>query len=326
MSSCPKVFAIILNYNGFDYTKNCIKSFQKVKYQNLTLVIVDNSSTDDSYEKLKLEFPELIIIKTGYNSGYTGGMNFGAKYGLENGADYILLSNNDMLYEEDFLSILMDKIESDKNIGVISPKVLYMHDPQIIYCAGAEFKFSHCGSVNLHQGKPTNEFGNEPKEITNAEGSCLLLRREVFEKAGFYDERLFMYFEDLDLSDRVRKFFKIFYEPKSIVYHKAGSGLSWKDFSPLYYYYYTRNRLIYFSRFNVILKFYAIVFTISNSLAKNAILLKEFLLSKDNKQRTKKSIQSLWDGTFTGLKIIFGFINIEDKKLFIGHNIYRFKS
>ena len=116
MNSHPKVFAVILNYNGYDDTKNCINSLKKIDYPNYNIIVVDNASTDESYNKLKNEFPRIPVVVTEFNMGYTGGMNAGAKYAMEHDADYILLSNNDMLYESDFLRILIERIETDSSL------------------------------------------------------------------------------------------------------------------------------------------------------------------------------------------------------------------
>jgi len=322
MITFPKVYAVILNYNGYSDTKNCIISLKKIDYSNINIIVVDNASTDDSYNKLKNDFPEIPVIVTEYNMGYTGGMNAGAKYAIKHNADYILLTNNDILYESDFLKILVEKIESDNRVGIISPKVLYMHDTNMIYCAGAEFKLFRCGAVNMFKGLSSEKFGNVTREITSAEGSCLLIRKDVFEKAGFYNDKYFIYFEDIDFSDRVREHYKIYYEPNSRVYHKTGAGLTWQDYSPFYYYYYSRNRLIYFSKFNLWWKTYAIIFSLINSVAKSLTLLKAYIINKDKRKRIKSGLSSLWEGTYMGLKIILGITKIEENKPLLANTLY----
>jgi len=322
MKADPIVHAVILNYNGFEDTNNCINSLKKIDYPNIKIIIVDNASTDGSYEKLKQEFSEIPVVVTEFNMGYTGGMNAGAKFALKNETDYILLSNNDMLYEKDFLTVLVQKMEYDHRIGIVSPKVLYMHDKNMIYCAGADFKPFRCGAVNMFKGMSAHEYGNEQREISSAEGSCLLIRKDVFDKAGFYNDKYFIYFEDIDFSDRVRKYFKIFYEPRSIVYHKTGAGLTWQDFSPFYYYYFSRNRLIYFSKFNFFVKTYVVIYSILNSIAKSIVLGKAFLVKKGKRKRITNAFKSMWEGTYTGLKIILGLTRIEENKPFLGNKPY----
>jgi GT2 family glycosyltransferase len=303
------VYVIILNWNKFDDTKRCIESLKKISYKNAFLIIVDNASSDDSYNQLSKEFPSITLLSSPKNKGYAGGMNIGIEYALSEGADFILLTNNDMTYSENFLEPLVDLANNNSSIGIVSPKVLYMHDPGLIYCAGGEFKLSLCGGVNTYQGKESSGYGNEEREITLAEGSCLLVKKEVFETIGLIDEKYFMYFEDLDFSNRVRKYFKIYYTPKSKVYHKTGAGIRWSDFSPLYYFYYTRNRLLFFSQFNIFIKFYVILFACANSIAKTIVLSKNCLNKTDKTQKSKKAINSLWKGTIEGLKIIVGFKN-----------------
>jgi GT2 family glycosyltransferase len=303
MKKNPLTYAIILNYNGYADTIKCISSILKATYNNLQLIIVDNNSSDNSIPKIVEVYPEINIIAAAENKGYAAGMNIGAKYALENGADLILLANNDMLFPPNFLEPLVNRIISDDKMGIISPKVLYTENSDLIYSAGGEFKLSRCGGVNLYQGKNSYKFGNEPKELSLAEGACMLIKREVYETIGYMNENYFMYFEDLEFSFRVRQKFKIFYEPKSIVYHKSGAGNSWSSYSPLYYYYYTRNRLLFFSDLKFRHKIFALIFTLLNTSAKSIVLLYT-LISDKNRSKTLKSLRSIWKGTFDGLKYL----------------------
>ena len=184
--------------------------------------------------------------------------------------------------------------------------MLYLNERDTIYCAGADFSILFCGSYNPYRGKPSNS-ANKVRRITFAEGSCLLIKRDVFEKIGFIDEKYFMYFEDLDFSERVKEYFEIYYVPSSIIYHKGGAGRDWTNYSPLYYFYNTRNRLLFFSKYNLIIKIYVILFAMINSIAKSIVLLKIYFLYKDRRKKAEKSLNFLWKGMFTGLKNIFTF-------------------
>ena len=303
----PKIFVVILNFNGYENTKNCIESLKKVSNSNFKIIVVDNASTDNSVEKLKKNYSDLQYIVSNKNNGYGAGMNAGAKFALENKADLILLTNNDIIFTENFFKPLIDFILKKKNIGIVSPKVIYLDDMDTIYCAGADFSVLHCGGYNPYRGKSSKYHANKVREITFAEGSCLLIKKNVFEKVGFINEKYFMYFEDLDFSEKARKYFEIYYVPDSIIYHKGGAGRNWKNYSPLYYFYNTRNRLFFFSNYNFIIKIYAILFSLLNSIAKSIVLLKTYLLHEDRRDTIRKSINSLWLGMFKGLKIIFAF-------------------
>lgn len=308
LAKFPTIYTIILNFNGYEDTSNCISSLQLISYLNYQIIVVDNDSSDNSLQLLIKKFPDIVFLKTENNKGYAGGMNIGVKYALGNNAEYILLSNNDIVFEENFLSQLVDTFQNNQNIGIVSPKVLYMHNKDLIYCAGGEFKYYLCCGVNRFQGKPDSDFGNKAEIITHAEGSCLLVKAEVFQKVGLLNEKYFMYFEDVEFSQRVRKQFKIFYNSQSKVYHKAGAGLSWSNYTPLYYYYFTRNRQLFFSSYNISLKLYSVIFTFSNSIAKTFILLWSFCISKRSKRNQLLSIKNLWQGTLDGTKIIMNSI------------------
>ncbi len=304
----PSIYIVILNYNGYEDTSKCIKSLKKISNTLFDIIIVDNNSTDNSLELLKEDFPGIIYLKSEVNLGYAGGMNLGIKYALDKNAEFILLSNNDIIFEENFLEPLLSTFEIDQNIGVVSPKVMYMHNKELIYCAGGEFKLFLCCGINKYQGKLDSEFGNNIGIISHAEGSCLLVKGEVFKKIGLLNEKYFMYFEDLDFSQRVRKQYKLFYNPKSKVFHKTGAGLSWRDYTPLYYYYYTRNRLLFTSGYNIFYKFYSLIFTFINSIAKSIILFWPYIIKKNINAYNGVAIKNLWKGTFEGTKIIINSI------------------
>lgn len=295
---------IVLNWNNFEDTDKCIQSLLAITDNRINIVIVDNHSTDNSVSLFKEKYGQIPLLISDSNKGYAGGMNLGIKYSLENSANYIILSNNDTEYPHNFLEPMLELIQKDKSIGIISPKVLYSLDKEKIYCAGADFNLLRGAGVAAFQGKEARMYANEIREITMAEGSCMLAKKEVFEKAGLLSEVFFMYFEDLEFSDRVRRYFKIYYTHKSIIYHKGGAGSSWKNHSQLYYYYYTRNRYIYFRKYSFRVKVYILLYSLLISLIKFLTLgMKIFLHQNDGK--TKERIKSLVRGNVDGIKGLF---------------------
>ncbi len=299
------IHVIILNWNNFTDTDKCIYSLLHIGDSRIKIVLVDNNSTDNSIELLKEKYPQIEVLCSDKNLGYAGGMNIGIKYALKNSADYIIISNNDIIYTNNFLSPLLELLYKDPMAGIISPKVLYAHEKDKIYCAGGDFKLLRGSGVAAYQGRDSSTFGNEIREISMAEGSCFITKKEVFEKAGLFSEDFFMYFEDLEFSDRVKKHFKIFYTPLSIIYHKSGAGHSWKNHSPLYYYYYTRNRYLYFRKYKLHIKVYILIYSLLVSLAKGLTLLKELIVNTNNKERIKACLNSLIKGNIHGIKVFF---------------------
>lgn len=301
----PEVFIVILNYNGFDDAKKCIESLKNITYPKYNITVVDNASTDNCVARLKELFPEVPILNSTSNKGYTGGMNLGIKNALDKGAELVMITNNDVVYEKDFLEPLVKQIYKSKEIGIVSPKALYMHDTNLIYCAGGRFNFFRCAAVNQFQGLNKEKYGNEVSEITSAEGSCMLIKAEVFGKAGFFNEDFFMYFEDLEFSDRVRKHYKLMYTPESQIYHKCGAGLKWQDYSPLYYFYFTRNRLFYFKRYNFLGRLYTVIYSIINNSAKAFILFVAWFRFPEKRKNIVNALRAIWNGFFKGIRLLF---------------------
>lgn len=248
MHNKPKVDIILLNYNGYKDTIECIKSLKNISYKNLDIIIVDNNSTDYS-EKIILEFikndKNIKFIQTYKNLGFSGGNNIGIKLSLEKKSDYICLLNNDTVVEPDFLEPLIDIMEKDKSIGITSGKIMYYDEPTKIWCAGGyidEIKACgyHYGRDEIDNGKFDNN-----REVTDLPGCLQLIRAEVFEKIGLYEEKYFLYMEDTDFCYRANKAgYKLIYVSSSKIYHKVSSSTGGQN-SPTHLYYMARNRLLF---------------------------------------------------------------------------------
>ncbi|PKL89913.1 MAG: hypothetical protein CVV23_02450 [Ignavibacteriae bacterium HGW-Ignavibacteriae-2] len=300
----PLVYAIVLHYLNEKDTSECIESLMEANFNDLNIVIVDNCSPNNSLNILEKKYPQLTFLKTEFNSGNAGGLNVGVKFALEKSADYILLSDNDMVFHKDFLAPLIRSLDENSEVGIVSPKILYKNNPETIYCAGGRVSRFFCGGIATHQGKKEKIYNNLGEEISFAEGCCLFVKRKVFENIGLMNEKFFMYFEDVDFSIRVRKEFKIIYNSDSIVYHKCGAGIKWYEYSPLYYYYYTRNRFLIFKNDSLYYKIYVFLFSTANSIAKTLVLLMAYLFNFQDKEKLN-SLKSLWKGYREGLILFF---------------------
>lgn len=257
MKNNPSVHIILLNYNGYKDTIDCIKSLQSIEYPNYKIVVVDNKSTNESEKHIKEFIKEnkfVHFIQTGKNLGFSGGNNVGIEWSLKNGADYICLLNNDTTVEPDFLNSLIDEMENNKNIGISAGKIMYYSKPDIIWSAGGYIDESKC--LGYHYGincKDSQEY-NIKKEVTFLTGCLQLIKKDVIKDIGLYDDSYFLYMEDVDFCYRAKlKGYKIMYIPESKIYHKVSASTGGEQ-SPMVLYYMTRNVMLFNKKFKDTLK------------------------------------------------------------------------
>ena len=202
----PKVFVIILNYNGRDTIKECLASVFRMDYPNFEVVIVDNDSRDGSFELAKNYFPKAHFIKNEKNLGFAAGNNIGIRFALEKMADYIFLLNNDATVFKNTLSDLIkiaQKRESEK-IGIFSP-VIFKGDSKDIWFAGGKINWLRMRAE--HKNLPQSPFKKRGGLIKTdyVTGCAMLIEKEVFKKIGLLDEIFFLYYEDADFCWRAKK-------------------------------------------------------------------------------------------------------------------------
>jgi hypothetical protein len=218
----PRVFIILVNWNGKAVTLDCLDSLATISYKSFRIVVVDNASTDGSVQAIRERHgDDVIVLEQRENLRFAGGNNIGIKYALEQGAKMLCLLNNDTTVDSEFLSHLVNRIEANDKIGMVAPKIYYHDEPHRIWFAGGEI--SMWTGTMKHTGIRENDNGQHDvsREIDYSTGCCILTRREVVEKVGMFDESFFMYGEDADWSMRVRRAgYSIVYEPKARVWHK----------------------------------------------------------------------------------------------------------
>lgn len=241
----PKVFVIILNWNGYRDTAECLRSLKRLIYPSCEVVVVDNRSTDGSVTKLQEEFKEVVYIENKENLGFAEGNNVGIRYALEHGADYVLLLNNDTLIKADFLEALVKTAEVDEQIGIAGPKIYEgLPDSIRLWYAGGSVDWKRMKTV--HRGFHEDDRGewDQVEDVDFVSGCAMLIRRPLLERIGLLDDRYFLYYEDTDYCVRACKAgFRIVYVPQAVVYHKAWTSSGGQS-SPLRLYYMTRNRLL----------------------------------------------------------------------------------
>jgi len=242
----PKVFIIILNWNNWSDTLECLESLKNNDYPNEQVVIIDNGSK----KKPQAPGPEIKIIYNKENLGFAGGNNVGIKYALEKRADYILLLNNDTLVKQDFLTKLVEAGESNKDFGLLGPKIYFAGQKEKIWFAGGQVNWLYNKGImkgynEIDKGQYDLPAIQETEYIT---GCCLLIKRATIEKIGLMPEDYFLYYEDTDWSLAAQGVgFKCVFVPRAKIWHK-GSKSSIEG-SPSYIYYHIRNGLILAQRF-----------------------------------------------------------------------------
>lgn len=239
------VAVVILNFKAKENTLKCVDSVKKSDYKNLEVIVVDNNSGDGLDEEIK-RIKGIHFIHNEENLGYTGGNNVGIKKALECGAEYIFILNMDTVIHSQAISNLIKGIE-ESGAGIAGPKILFF-DQRTIWYAGGTLDLANV--LGGHRGVDEVDRGQYdiPEETQNVTGGAMIVKKEVFEKIGFFDDKYFLYYEDSDFCFRAKKAgFKLMYIPSAVVYHEnaKATGLG----SPRQDYYITRNRMLFASKF-----------------------------------------------------------------------------
>ncbi len=261
-----KVAIVTVNFNGNKDTLELLESLKRLQVTGYRLqtIVVDNGSSDGSVSEISKKFPGVDILQNGDNEGFSGGFNRGMVFGYVWGADYVLIINNDALIkDENLLQSMIQAFESDENIGVVSPKIYFasgfeFHKDRykqedlgkVIWYAGGKFDMKNIRSVHRGLDDVDNGQFSKLEEVDFVTGGCMLIKRELLARikkpaggSGFFDDSLFLYFEDADFNKRTKRAkFKTYYDGRVAIYHKAsqstGIGSEITDF------FHTRNRLV----------------------------------------------------------------------------------
>ncbi len=222
----PLVYIIVLNWNGRDLTLDCLKSLEKIQYDNYKILVVDNGSSDGSRKKITKQYPNIEILQLDKNIGYAAGNNAGFKFIKIKNPDYVIFLNNDTIVDSNFIEPLVNPLVDNLEIYQTVPKIFYADSPNKIWYAGGKVNF-WIGLVN-HKGirKEDNISFNQLEYTDYATGCCFCVRYKDFEELSGFDTSFPMYAEDVDLSLRIRADGKkILYVPNSIIWHKVSASI-----------------------------------------------------------------------------------------------------
>lgn len=264
-----KVSIIILTTNALAMTKEQLLDVAKLDTGNLDVecMIVDNGSPDGTEEALKsYKLPNMKyrFIQSGANLGFAGGNNVGIEDALKRKIDYIILMNNDLILQKDIIVKLVNFMKKNQDVGIASPKMYFAKGYEFHKDA---YKDSEKGNVlwyaggiidkenvyTSHRGVDEIDYGqyNKIEETDVANGACVIVKREVFKKVGLLDASFFLYWEDADFSERVRRAgYKIMYYPETWMWHKVSASTGGSG-SPTNDYFLIRNRFYYSMRYSI---------------------------------------------------------------------------
>lgn len=234
---------ITVNFNGYSVTVELLQSLERVGFRG-EVIVVDNGSASDEADLLKDRFKWITAIRSETNLGFAGGNNLGI---LASKGDLIMLLNNDTTVKENFEAQIEHFFTTHPLAGAVSPKIKFEYKPLVIQFAGYE-ELSKITLRNTLIGFKQQDQGQyQTSKTPYAHGAAMVVRRKVVDNVGLMPENYFLYYEELDWCESIRRAgWEIWYLAEVVVYHKE----SWSTgkSSPLKTYYLTRNRLIFANR------------------------------------------------------------------------------
>jgi GT2 family glycosyltransferase len=247
----PLISIITVNYNGLNLTIELLNSIRKLSYKNLEIFVVDNASKESPQAYLTEHFPEVKFIRSDLNLGFAGGNNLAARQAQ---GEFIFYINNDAEITEGCLEKLVAMFDKRPKLGIVSPLICYFNESKgasgdLIQYAGMT-QMNPLTARNSTIGEKTRDTGQYAKAVPTAyaHGAAMMISRKATEKVGLMFDNFFLYYEELDWCERIRKAgFEIYVEPRARIYHKESATVG--AASTLKTHYINRNR-IYFMRRN----------------------------------------------------------------------------
>lgn len=235
----PSVWVVILNYNRLQDTLACLSTVRQAMFPNMTTLVLNFPPDRGWSTDIQTAYPQARTVSLSANRGYAGNNNVGIREALAGGADWVLILNEDILMDRACVESLIDVAQGNPNAGVIGPKVYQADVPSEIQAAGGImnkfFDVRWRGEGETDRGQY-----DDTVEVDVVHGCAIMVRRELVEAIGAFDERFFMYREEVDLCLRARRAgYKVLYAPNAHVWHRRPAPSA--DRQALTTYYMTRN-------------------------------------------------------------------------------------
>lgn len=289
MNEPDPVGIILLNWNNYEDTSRCIRSLDNIYYP-YELILVDNGSTDGSVEKLKSEFEFSEIMELEENRGFAKGMNAGIQTAIDKTLKHVLISNNDIIFNEYTISSLVETLESNKKIAGVSPIIKYNNKDEVWFEAGEiDWKKGKAKHTTLE----SQEYRNDYLPLT-----CALFDTQALSEVDLIPTQYFLYYEDVELGINLRESgYRLATDSDSIVYHRESSSTG-HGLGTIRTYYSTRNRIVFLRQNQSgILHYTILIKLLIYSLVRFLYRIVNLRLS---------SARALLEGLFDGIKMKTG--------------------
>jgi len=271
-----KILVAILNYNGRTNTDSLflesIKSIKEQSIENLEIIVIDNHSVDSSFDEIRFSFPDIELVRTESNFA-TMAYNAAISRLTKGDYEYLLLCNNDIIFEKSFLNNMIEYASAHNNIGYLTPRIMMLSERNKYNSTGIIMNSSGY-AWDRDYGKNIQETGIRPSgEVFAASGGALFITKEAAQKNGGFDSIYFAYYEDVDLSVRLRRntSLTVHYVSDAVCFHAF--SISWSKQAGLKEFYMMRNRfllvLIHFPLKKLIWALRFLIFTSSSGNKKN---------------------------------------------------------
>ena len=282
----PKPVAIIIvNYNTPGHTIKCITSLLDFCDESLfDVIVVDNGSKDGSLQTLQSRFPGVFFIGNKANLGFAEGNNVALRYALKTGYKYSLLTNSDTIVDTDILTPLKHHLDLNTNVAAVQPAIYWMHDRSLLWNGPGYFNPLTGNTISKTNKK--YQLPDASRRVDWVTGCCVMLRNDALQQADLFNAKFFLYYEDADLSFRLRKSgYELTYLAAAKIYHEA--GVSGKEIgeegslNPVIHYYTSRNHFWFIRRYVPRL---FMLLALAYNLSYYSILLAYFKLRGRNKK------------------------------------------
>ena len=242
-----KVSIVTVNFNHSHVTDELLDSIaEKNTYSNLEIIVVDNASKENPIPQWTTKYPNVLFIRSEINLGFAGGNNLGIKAAS---GDYLFLINNDTEITNGLIETLVSTLDNHPEVGIVSPKIRYYEKPEMLQYAGyTPMNYFTARNACIGQFETDKGQYDHVTGVTGfAHGAAMMIKRAAIDKAGMMSENFFLYYEEMDWSDRIkREGFKVWVNMQALIYHKesisVGKGSALKE------YFMTRNRILYIRR------------------------------------------------------------------------------